>query len=57
MNKHGAKLLNLSTESKERPEPYPIRWRHHRYVDNAGAFKNMYDAFKLGGKLLQTSCL
>ena len=54
MNKHGAKLELIDWNPQQGQNPYPIRWRiYHRYVDNAGAFKNMYDAFgKLGGKLL-----
>ena len=46
MNKHGAKLELIDWNPQQGQNPYPIRWRiYHRYVDNAGAIKNMYDAF------------
>ena len=54
MNKHGAKLELIDWNPQQGQNPIRSAGAfYHRYVDNAGAFKNMYDAFgKLGGKLL-----
>lgn len=54
MQKLGAKLELIDWNPQQGQNPYPLRWRiYHRYVDNAGAFNAMYDAFgKLGGRLL-----
>ena len=54
LQNYGAKLELIDWNPQQGQNPYPIRWRiYHRYVDNFGAFKNMYASLeKLGGKLI-----